>query len=111
MSATSVVKDAVTCTGIDENREPVGVTVSFAPKTERACLYLRICEAPADTPIRLEWSRNGELIRKLTIVVAGDQTATVDISPHRGEHLQPGRYAIDLKQHDEFIGRLVFTVE
>ncbi len=111
LSAAGVVKEAAVCTGIDEKREPVGVTASFPPKTESMCLYLRICQAPADTPIRVEWSRNGKLLQGFTILVTGDQRALVDVSPNRGEYLQPGRYAIDLKQNDEFIGRLIFSVQ
>jgi hypothetical protein len=111
LAATSVVKEAVICTGIDENRQPTGVTDSFPPQTGRVCLYLRIADAPADTMIRLEWSRNGELLRGFTIVVAGDHSAIVDVGPNRGEHLEAGQYAVDLKENGEAIGRVVFRIE
>ena len=111
LAPASVVKEASLCLGVDENNTPLGVSNTFPANTEKVGLFLRIAGAPANTEIKLEWSHEGKLARRHLLIATGDQKAITYIFPARAEFLQPGTYDVAIKQADQLVGRLVFTIQ
>ncbi len=110
LAADSIVKEAVLCTGVDENNEPTGVLNDFPPDTKKVGLYLCIEDAPANSEVLLEWWRNGKKAKGKLLLVTGDHKLITYLMPARVAHLPAGSYWLEINEDDNLVARLVFTV-
>lgn len=74
-------------------------------------MFLRIEGAPANTEIKLEWSRAGKVVCRQLLMATGDQKAITYIFRERAEHLEPGAYSVTIEQSRQLVGRLLFTIQ
>ena len=111
LAANSVVKEAVLCQGVDEDNKPEGITNTFPADTVKVGLYLRMTDAPANTEITLEWSREERLLQRRILLVSGSRRLITYIYAARAAHLRAGSYAVEIKEDNRLVARLLFTIQ
>ena len=110
-SPDSVVKQAVLCTGVDEHNVPQGVSNSFPAGTQKVALYVKIEDAPANAEITVEWSRDGRLLRRRLMVVAGNKQFISYVYASQQQSMQAGNYVVEIKENGRLVTRLPFTIQ
>ncbi len=110
LSPDSIVKQAVVCKRVDEHNAPQGATDTFPAGTQKVGLYLKIKGAPANTEITMEWSRGGRLLRRQLLLATSDKELISYIYAAGQQSLKAGDYAVEIKENDQSVARLLFTI-
>jgi hypothetical protein len=106
----SIVKQAITCEGLDEESKPQGVRDAFPAATEKVGLFLRIVDAPANSELSLRWCIGEKLLRRQIIIVSGTKETLTYIYAANRDTLWEGRYAVEIMEKGQLVGRIIFTV-
>ena len=110
LQASSCVKKAITCLGLDERQGLRGVAELFPTGTEKVALYVEIRAAKPNTEIELTWQRDGEIVGRQILLASGTQKSMSYLFAKDHPSLRDGYYAVDIEETDTLVGRVVFTI-
>ncbi len=110
MADDSVLEQAIICTGLSDRGKPLNVKDVYPTETEKLALYLQIGDAPPNTELELKWQRDGKVIARSLLLVAGDKKSLSYLYSKNRETLWAGEYAVEIEEDDRLVARLVFRV-
>lgn len=108
--ATSAVKKAIICLGVNDVGELFGVQDVFPADTEKIALYLEFEGAPANSEIQFSYYHDGKLIARQLLIVSGDRRTISYFFASNNPTLWPGHYAIEIRENGKLVGRRLFEV-
>jgi hypothetical protein len=99
---------ALVCASVDEHNQPQGVTDHFPAGQAVLTMYFEIADAPANTELTLEWSCDGRLLLRQSVIVSGSGKIANHISSDGG--LPSGAYQVNFLQGGNQVYQVNFRI-
>jgi len=105
-----VIQEAVVCSDTDDQGRPVADSSVFPAGTERIGLYVHLAAPETRTTVDLRLLHGKEPLQTYLVTVKGDRQFVWWIAPASGGQFEAGEYSFEVRDRDERICALDFSV-